>query len=1562
MVKVKRGYLRSVGALRGNAGFSQIDNTLKIKSIDQCFAKFVNKQGLTPQKLILAEKLNIEGFVEISYDADISAEAAMNLFRKHDWVESVEPIYPNYLLTPPFIPNDTDLAAQWDLGMIQAYDAWGLHTGDSTVVVGVVDTGVNYNHPDLKDQMHYNAAERSGVAGIDDDANGFVDDSLGYDFGMLDNNAMDEHYHGSCVAGRVAARTNNATGVAGIGYRCKVMPIKVFTSAYSVRRMFSGILYAAENGCKVINLSLGRPDTYLQWEQDIITYVSTVKDVLVVAAGGNANYYLDYYPASYNYVMSVAHSRNTDERWVNGSWSHFIDVMAPGVGVYTTFNPTFPLAPGISYYSVTGSSFAAPITAGLAALVRSAFPSLTGQQAGELIRATSDNRYALAGNADYLEMLGKGRVNAYRALSELPTAKSVRMTTFALDGKYGNYGFAGDTADVVCNFTNYLQPLSAAHQIKLRAVTPYVTVLDSVFSAGAMPMLGTKTNQSLPFRIKIHSDVPTNFELKFRLEFSDGLYNDWQYFIVNVNKPYLHIDFNDIDLTITNIGRLAHYTETSIDGLGGNYLGASVLDDGGLLIGHYNGVTTKVSDCILDTMSLSSKAMDFSALDNPIFDSLTPFYSGAVTSMTDTVANPNQIGLKVKQRVWGKTNTPYSNAVIVEYDVTNLSSTTFDSLNVAMYADWDLGVANDNFADWHTAKQFGYAFESGGKYAGIKALDGANSYFALDMTDVGGTNINVTDQFTTLEKFQAIGSGISRTQAGYAMAGNDVSHFVGTRINNLLPGQTRKVRFLMMVADNLAGLVNTVNAVETLLNPASVVSPKPSVSEFVCNSAPRTVTPVGGTTFRFYKAPNTRTPFFTGSSMVLAVADTASTFYVTCVDPTVEGDYKQVKFKLHDANASISAIDSINLLMGSTVNFTDASTDAVSWNWDFGDASPPSLLQNPSHNYLDTGNYVIRLIITDTKGCLDTAYHNLKAVNSGSPVPNLPPFMEICGNEPLLLAPTNGTLFNFYTSWPSTVPFFSGASLKVTSDMMLTEVWVTNNSLGAESAPMRVKIRRYAIYADFTTNPRADTVLYFMAQFIDKSTSDLAITKWTWDLGDGTIKVIASPFHTYAAQGVYKVKLTVENVKGCKHTIIKEFRVGKKAATPIHKNINACTGDVVRIAPKNGKMFRFYEEKPFEFGVLPVRTGDAYSFPASSKSPKVIYITCIDSLVESEFLAITVQVNEPRVDFDFDRELFLAEKNTVMFRDMSRSPKSWLWNFGDGKTSTERNPSHVYNSQGFYPITLTITDINGCVATLTKNLKVVSRSPKPIVENVSICRGDSTTIVPKGGTLFRFFDSPTSSTPVFEGRTYNTGFLRTPRTYYVTCRDSMVESEYAEVRVGFRKPTSNFIMSVDTINIFDRDTLYVSAEGTTNAVSYEWFFGNGKRATGKTARATYDSAGVFTIKLVSVDVAGCTDTLTKSLVVIDMPTVTGAEETDDYRLVIYPNPTSDIVNIDFRLKQMAEVEIQLYTSAGSRVYSVPKENVLNKAFRFDLTGLAKGLYQIRIRYGDKVILRKVGFN
>lgn len=1560
MVKVKRGYLRSVSALRGNSDFLKITDELKIKELEQPFAPFINRQKLSPEKKILADLLNIEGYVELSYDADISLEAAMSKFRKFEWVENVEPIYPHFALTPPLIPTDTDLAAQWDLGLIQAYDAWGLHTGDSTVVVGVVDTGINYNHPDMKNQMHYNAAERSGISGFDDDANGFVDDSLGYDFGAMDNNPIDEHYHGSAVAGRVAARTNNGLGIASIGFRCKIMPIKVFTAAYAVRRMFSGILYAAENGCKVINLSLGRPDTYLQWEQDIITYVSTVKDVLVVAAGGNANYYLDYYPASYNYVLSVAHSRSTDERWVNGTWSHFIDVMAPGVGVYTTFNPTFVLAPGISYYNVTGSSFASPQTAGLAALVRSAYPTLTGQQAGELIRVTSDDKYALPANAAYLEMIGKGRINAYRALTELPTSKSIRMTNFALDGKYGNFGFPGDTATVTCDFTNYLQALSSAHRIKLRAVTPYVTVLDSVFVAGAMPTLGTKSNQGLPFKIRIDPSVPTNYELKFRLEFKDGPYTDWQYFIVNVNKPYLHVDFNDIDLTLTNIGRLAHYSENGSDGLGGNYLGASVLSDGGLLIGHNNG-SIKVSDCILDTMSLGSKAMDFRALDNPIFDSLTPFYTGVVTTMTDTIANPSKIGLKVKQRIWGKTNTPYSNAVIVEYDVTNLTATTMDSLNVALYADWDLGVANDNFADWHAAKQFGYAFESGGKFAGIKALDGANSYFALDMTDVGGGNINVTDQFTTAEKFQAIGNGISRTQAGYSVAGNDVSHFVGTKISNLLPGQTRKVRFLMMVANNLAGLVSTVDAVETLLNPASVVSPKPSVSAFVCNTAPRTVTPTGGTTFRFYKAPNTKTPVATGSSMVLAVADTSSTFYVTCVDPTVEGDYKEVKFKLHTPTAAITAIDSINLLVTSTVNFTDASAGAVSWSWDFDDGSPVSLLQNPSHTYLDTGHYTVRLIMTDFRGCVDTAYHALKAVNSGSPVPNLPPFIEVCGNDPLVLAPTNGTFFNFYKTWPSTTPFFSGVSLKVTSDMMLTEVWVTNNSLGAESAPIRVKIKRYAIYADFETNPRADTVLYYMAQFLNRSTSDLAITKHTWDMGDGTIKVIESPFHIYAAQGVYKVKLTIENIKGCKHTIIKEFRVGKKAATPIHKNINTCTGDVVTIAPKNGKMFRFYEEKPFELGVLPIRTGNSYSFAASSKSPKIIYITNIDSLVESEYLALTVTVNEPRIDFDFDRELFLSDKNTVMFRDMSTRPKSWLWNFGDGTTSTEKNPSHVYSAQGIYPIILTMTDLNGCTATLTKTLKVISRSPTPLVADKNICRGDSTTIIPMGGTRFRFFDSRTSSTPIFEGRAYNTGFLKSPKTYYVTCRDSMVESEYAEVRIGFRKPTSNFTISADTLNIYSRDTLVVDAEGSSSAAGYQWFFGNGKRAATKRASVIFDSVGVFTIKLVTQDIAGCTDTLIKSVVVINEPTLTGVEETEDYSLLIYPNPTSDIVAIDFRLKQQATVDIQLFNSAGVRVHTVPSEVVKDKKFRLSLSGLGKGLYQLRIRYGDKIILRKVGY-
>ena len=220
--------------------------------------------------------------------------------------------------------------------------------------------------------------------------------------------------------------------------------------------------YAAEEGARVINLSYGREGFPSWYEQDMIDFLTETYHVVFVASGGNTFTDGPYFPASYNNVLAVGHSNSGDQRTGSTTHNYFLDVLAPGAGVASIQN-------GGGYNnSITGSSYAAPFVAGIAALLIEKFPSLTGQQIAELIRTTADDVYGISPNNSHPFKLGKGRVNARRALTEKDTRPAIRMSDYTFSSSVGRQIlFGGETLTLHCDFTNYLAPSSSNLQVSL---------------------------------------------------------------------------------------------------------------------------------------------------------------------------------------------------------------------------------------------------------------------------------------------------------------------------------------------------------------------------------------------------------------------------------------------------------------------------------------------------------------------------------------------------------------------------------------------------------------------------------------------------------------------------------------------------------------------------------------------------------------------------------------------------------------------------------------------------------------------------------------------------------------------------------------------------------------------------------------------------------------------------------------------------------------------------------------------------------------------------------------
>jgi hypothetical protein len=337
-------------------------------------------------------------------------------------------------------PNDRYYDRQWYLEKINAPGAWERTTGSTEIVVAVIDGGVQISHPDLKNNIWKNSGEIADN-GIDDDANGFIDDVHGWDF-VKDNNNPSPDFseswtegglsHGTIVSGIIAAQGNNKEGVVGISWKSKVMPLKVLNDAGagSMRDVIRAVDYATENGAHIINFSfVGK--NYSQGLQEAIKRAHEA-GVLIVAAGGNEDdnnisYNIDeipLYPVCHdgndNMVIGVAATDALDQKAEFSSYGiNCIDISAPGVSFFgtTASNPGFDQNQFFKLYDGywSGTSMATPVVSGSLALILSINPTISKQEALDILISSTDDIRRL--NPDYLGKLGRGRVNVDRAVS-----------------------------------------------------------------------------------------------------------------------------------------------------------------------------------------------------------------------------------------------------------------------------------------------------------------------------------------------------------------------------------------------------------------------------------------------------------------------------------------------------------------------------------------------------------------------------------------------------------------------------------------------------------------------------------------------------------------------------------------------------------------------------------------------------------------------------------------------------------------------------------------------------------------------------------------------------------------------------------------------------------------------------------------------------------------------------------------------------------------------------------------------------------------------------------------
>ncbi|NBD16586.1 MAG: S8 family serine peptidase [Cyanobacteria bacterium] len=347
----------------------------------------------------------------------ISVPEAITTYGRDPAVEYIEPN--TTVFTTQTIPNDPSFDQLWGLNNtgqtggipdadIDAPEAWEIQTGND-VVIGVIDTGVDYTHPDLQNNMWTNPGEIPDN-GLDDDGNGFVDDFYGYDFVNNDGDPFDDNDHGTHVSGTIAAEGNNDIGVTGVNWDAQIMSIK-FLDEFGSGTTFNAIQaveYSTMMGVDLTNNSWGGGG----FSQGLSDAIAAAGDAgqLFIAAAGNGSSDTDlfpFYPASYDLdnIISVAATTDADQL---AGFSNFgatsVDLGAPGQGILST-------VPGNNYAVFDGTSMAAPHVSGVAGLLLSEFPGLSAQEVKERILETTDLIPALEGIT-----VSQGRLNAFNAL------------------------------------------------------------------------------------------------------------------------------------------------------------------------------------------------------------------------------------------------------------------------------------------------------------------------------------------------------------------------------------------------------------------------------------------------------------------------------------------------------------------------------------------------------------------------------------------------------------------------------------------------------------------------------------------------------------------------------------------------------------------------------------------------------------------------------------------------------------------------------------------------------------------------------------------------------------------------------------------------------------------------------------------------------------------------------------------------------------------------------------------------------------------------------------------
>ncbi len=575
LIKFKEQTLKTNGVLP----IETIKSKFKIEKLESAFRNKEYSSAKNNAERNLA--LMYIGYVSATTDIEMLAKS----LRQSDLIEYAEP---NYFVELNAIPNDPLYSQLQHLPQVKAPQAWDISQGDTSVIIAILDTGVDWDHPDLADAIwrNYNEIPDNG---IDDDGNGFIDDIRGWDFvtgvtsnayagedgDIPDNNPMDFNGHGTHVAGIAAGITNNGVGIASLVWKAKIMPIRIGYHTLNgnglgtLLWMAQGFVYAGDNGAHAANLSFGTGDG--SFVNDAAKYAFQ-NGVVICNSAGNGNNEVVGALGATPFALSVASVNENDIKASYSTYGAEVDISAPGgdaLGILSTIVNPSPFYGNNLYVRFSGTSMASPLVASLAGLIKAKNPGWTAAQITFQIVGTADDIYNL--NPNYIGKLGSGRINALRALTETippPNPKLVlkNYSFFEIDGDMDGNFEPGEKIGLNVTIENrwgnsYNTQVTLSSEHWAINVTNNIANYDTIFGIENLEN-SEKTNLS-PLEFTINSEaLPEVVTLNLNIS-ADNFSKDFT-IDLPINASIFLVDDND-----GNVG-LNEYID-AIKSLGGVY-------------------------------------------------------------------------------------------------------------------------------------------------------------------------------------------------------------------------------------------------------------------------------------------------------------------------------------------------------------------------------------------------------------------------------------------------------------------------------------------------------------------------------------------------------------------------------------------------------------------------------------------------------------------------------------------------------------------------------------------------------------------------------------------------------------------------------------------------------------------------------------------------------------------------------------------------------------------------------------------------------------------------------